>query len=78
MELKTLLAIVRDRCAVGGEIDAVALAHAAGLPLEDVVAAIERMDAEGLAVVEEYGFSCSVEYSVTGLTAAGLQKLNDQ
>lgn len=75
MELKGILTIVRERCAVGGEVDAVALAHAVGLSLEDTIAAIERMDAEGLAMVEEYGFSCSVEYSVIGLTEAGLKKL---
>ena len=74
---ESLLALIQDLCAERGEIDGVALAHAAGLSKEEAFSAIEQLDAEGLAVVEEYGFSCSVEYTVTGLTEAGRAKLND-
>ena len=77
MELRSLLSLIRERCAAQGEIDGVALAHAAGLSREDAFSLIEQLDADGLAVVEEYGFSCTVEYTVTGLTEAGLAKLND-
>lgn len=76
MELIDLLAAIRDLCAARGEIDGVELAHAVGLSKEETFELIEQLDAEDLAVVEEYGFSCSVEYTVTGLTEAGLAKLN--
>ena len=76
MELSALLAVIRDLCIARGEIDGVELAHAVGLSKEETFELIERLDAEGLAVVEEYGFSCSVEYTITGLTDAGQSQLS--
>lgn len=74
--LLNLLALIRDLCARQGEIDGATLACCAGISMPETVQLIELIDAEGLAVVEEYGFSCSVEYTITGLTDAGLSKLS--
>ena len=71
-----LLALIRDLCEQQGDIDGAALACAAGISLPETVQLIELIDAEGLAVVEEYGFSCSVEYTITGLTDAGQSQLS--
>ena len=77
MELKALLTVICEACAARGGIGGAELAHAAGLSMAEAAELIARLDAEGLAEVEEYGFSCSVEYSVSGLTPAGLEKLNE-
>jgi len=76
MEPFALLSLVHNSCTARGEVDAVSLAQASGAPLAEVQAALERLEADGLILLEEYGFSCSVEYVVSGLTEAGLSKLN--
>ena len=75
-QLKPLLTAIRDLCINGHETDAVELAQKLALPRDSVCELLEQADGLGLAHMEEFGFSCSVEYSVTGLTDAGNAWLN--
>lgn len=75
-ELKPILAAIETLCVAHGETDAVALAREVGLPRDRVCELLERIDELGLAHMEEFGFSCSVEYTVTDLTEKGRCQLN--
>ena len=73
--LKPLLSAICDLCSSGHETDAVELAQKLGLPRDSVCELLEQIDELGLAHMEAFGFSCSAEYSVTGLTDAGKKQL---
>lgn len=75
--LNPILTAIYDLCAQHGETDAVAIAQAVGLPRDRVCELLEEIDELGLAYMEEFGFSCSVEYTVSGLTEAGVRWLNE-
>ena len=75
-ELKPILAAIEALCSAHGETDAVALAREVSLPRDRVCELLEQIDELGLAHMEEFGFSCSVEYTVTGLTEEGHRQLN--
>ena len=75
-ELNLILGAIDDLCALRGETDAVAIAQAVGLPRDRVCELLEQIDELGLAHMEEFGFSCSVEYTVTGLSEIGIRQLN--
>jgi hypothetical protein len=75
-ELKPILSAIHTLCSAHGETDAVALAREVGLPRDRVCDLLEQIDELGLANMEEFGFSCSVEYTVTGLTEEGRRQLN--
>lgn len=69
--IKLLLSAVDGLCENGRETDPAGIASALGIPLSEGQAAVDYLEAEGLAYVCEYGFSCSVEFSVEGLTEKG-------
>ena len=75
--LNPILTAIHDLCAQHGETDAVAIAQAVGLPRDRVCELLEEIDELGLAHMEEFGFSCSVEYTVSGLTEAGIRQLSE-
>lgn len=75
--LNPILTAIHNLCEQHGETDAVALAQAVGLPRDQVCSLLEEIDELGLACMEEFGFSCSVEYTVSGLTEAGIRWLNE-
>ncbi len=74
--LKLMLAAIHRLCRQHGETDAVQLAQAVGLPREQVCSLLEQIDELGLASMDEFGFSCSVEYTIYGLTDWGLVYLH--
>lgn len=74
-ELHAVLHAIGDLCALHGETDAVSIAQAVGLPRDRVCALLEQIDGLGLACMEAFEFSCSVEYTVSGLSEAGIRQL---
>ena len=66
-----LLAAIRALCQERGEIDGAVLARALDLSPTQAQGALDHLEAEGLIAVNEYGFSCSVETMVEGLTPRG-------
>ena len=70
-DLKPFLFAIDRLCGSGRETDAVELAQALGLPRDSVCKLLDEIDELGLAHMEEFSFSCSVEYSVQGLTPKG-------
>ena len=71
-EKRQMLTCIDALCRERGEIDAALLARELGTEaVRQVQAALDALEGEGLVVVNEYGFSCSVETMVEGLTEAG-------
>ena len=68
MELLKRIALL---CEGGAEVDDTVLAREMNMPLSTLRAELEKLDAAGLVRLEEYGFSCTVEYAVSGLTELG-------
>ena len=76
-ELNAVLQAIRGLCSLRGETDAVAIAQRVGLHRDRVCELLEEIDRLGLAAMEEFEFSCSVEYTVFGLTDAGTRQLSE-
>ena len=76
-EKRRMLDGIRTLCARQGEIDGAVLARALGLDPAWIQRALDSLEEEGLIAVNEYGFSCSVETMVEGLTPLGLELLGE-
>ena len=72
-----LLKLIARLCAGGAEVDDTDLAREAGVPLAVLREKLEELDGAGLICLEEYGFSCTVEYAVSGLTQQGRARLSE-
>ena len=71
-EKRQMLTCIDALCRRQGEIDAALLARElGGQPPHEVQVALDELETAGLITVNEYGFSCSVETMVEGLTEAG-------
>lgn len=70
-EQLALLRAADQLCRKNGEADGTAAAHLAGIPLGRAQQLIEELADLGMITAEEYGFSCTVEYTVTALTPQG-------
>lgn len=72
VEKKYLLRCIDRLCRERGEIDGAVLARElGGRTPPEIQHMLDALEGEGLIVVNEYGFSCSVETMVEGLTEAG-------